>query len=275
MKRRMTPSRAATIAFAVAAVGSSLFAPAKAPARMPLRELGGTVLVLQVDAQAAQAQAAEYGLATTPDVIARSIPILRARLEALGVRGGDVHREGMDRIVVEAPGQANSPRLRAVVTDAARLTFQLVDDSYDPGAPNGGPPPPDDALLPNLSRPCESVCRLAVKRHAWITGSMIATAQLGFNRFSKEPVVEFRLDSAGALRFAEATRENVGHRFAIVLDGKVITAPVIESPMLGGQGEINGNFTVETASDLALLLRSRALPAPLMVVEQREKRPPA
>jgi protein-export membrane protein SecD len=256
--------------FALAAAGVFLFAPAQVRARLPSNEHDGAVLVLQVDAQAAQTQAAEFGSLATSDAIARSIPILRARLEALGVRDGDVRQEGKDRIVVDAPGQANSPRLRAVMTDRARLTFQLVDDSYDPQAPNAGPPPSDDVILPDVSgRRCGGACSLAVRRQVWVTGGMIAHAQQGFNLQSDLPVVQFRLDPAGALSFAGATRENVGHRFAIVFDGKVIETPVIETPILGGKGEIDGNFTVESAADLALLLRSGELPAPLMVVDTR------
>jgi preprotein translocase subunit SecD len=102
---------------------------------------------------------------------------------------------------------------------------------------------------------------------------MIAHAQQGFDPQFDRPVVQFRLNPAGALRFANATRENVGHSFAIVLDGKVISAPRIESPILGGQAQIDGDFTVESASDLALLLRSGELPVPLMVVEQSQAPP--
>ncbi len=262
---------AAPVTLALAVMGVLPGTPAKVMARMPPGELGRTVLVLQVDPLAAQAQADETGSPTTSDAISGSLPILRARLAALGVRGGDVRQEGKDRIVVEAPGLADSPRFRAVMTDAAHLTFQLVDDIYAPQASDAGPLPPDDVLLPDLSRPCDGVCRLAVKRRAWITGGMIAHAQQGFDPQTSQPVVQFRLDSAGTLRFAEATRENVGNRFAIVFDGKVITAPRVESPILGGQGEITGDFTVESASDLALLLRSGELPAPLMIVEQRQE----
>jgi len=107
-----------------------------------------------------------------------------------------------------------------------------------------------------------------VKKRVSVDGGMLTHAQQGFNQQTGEAVVEFRLNGAGAHRFGQVTTENVGHRFAIVLDNKVISAPVIQTPIIGGQGEITGNFTVDSATQLALLLNSGALPAPLKVVEQ-------
>src|SRR5581483_3300429 len=102
-----------------------------------------------------------------------------------------------------------------------------------------------------------------------VSGADLTDAQAGFDQRTGEPVVNFRFDTAGARRFAQVTQENVGRPFAIVLDNKVISAPVIREPILGGSGQISGSFTVQQANDLAILLRAGALPAPLTVIEQR------
>jgi len=128
-----------------------------------------------------------------------------------------------------------------------------------------GEVPPGTALLPSTDgfQPF-----YVVQRRVLVSGGMLVDAQPSFDQNS-QPSVNFRFDSVGGRRFGEATRENVGHRFAIVLDGKVISAPVIREPILGGSGEITGHFTVQSAQDLALLLRAGALPAPIKVMEQR------
>ena len=108
-----------------------------------------------------------------------------------------------------------------------------------------------------------------VKRRALVSGDMLVDSRQAFDPQTGQPVISFRFNSQGAGRFGDATRQNIGKRFAIVLDNKVVSAPVIQGAILGGSGQISGNFTPESANDLALLLRSGALPAPLKVEEQR------
>ncbi len=126
--------------------------------------------------------------------------------------------------------------------------------------------PPEDELLYSTDKP---PVPYVIKRQTLVSGENLVDAQPGFDQRSGEPVVTFRFDATGAKRFARVTQENVGLPFAIILDGKVISAPVIREPILGGSGQISGNFTVQEATDLAVLLRSGALPAKLTVIEER------
>src|SRR5262249_8816308 len=108
-----------------------------------------------------------------------------------------------------------------------------------------------------------------IKKQVLVSGGDLTDAQLGFDQRTSEPVVNFRFNSAGSRKFAQATTENVGQPFAVVLDNEAISAPVTREPITGGQGQISGNFTVQSANDLAVLLRAGALPAPLTVIEER------
>ncbi|MGH6970500.1 MAG: protein translocase subunit SecD, partial [Caulobacteraceae bacterium] len=211
---------------------------------------------LALTAQAIQAE--------TRNAVAQSIEIIRRRIDLLGTKEPDIRQQGAARIAIEAPGESDPEKLKNVIGQTAKLTFQMVDESI----PQPGPStvaPPDDEVLPEESR---TEPYIAVKRRVSVDGGMLTHAQQAFDPQSNEPVVEFRLNAAGARRFGQVTSQNVGHRFAIVLDNKVISAPVIQSPIIGGQGQITGNFTVDSATQLALLLNSGALPAPLKVVEE-------
>jgi preprotein translocase subunit SecD len=148
------------------------------------------------------------------------------------------------------------------------MTFQLVDETANPAA--GGPPPLGDEYLPMQDRPNE---KIAVRKRVDVDGADLTNAQAGTSPETGEWVVNFTFNSIGARRFADITRSNVNHRFAIVLDNKVISAPVIREPITGGRGQISGSFTAQSANDLAVLLRAGALPAPLTVVEQRSVGP--
>jgi preprotein translocase subunit SecD len=141
----------------------------------------------------------------------------------------------------------------------------MVDTTVPPDQAQAGRVPPDSEVLPNTGNPPSIV----VKKQVLVSGSDLADAQTGFDPRSGEPVVNFKFNTAGSRKFAQATTENVGQPFAIVLDNKVISAPVIREPITGGQGQISGNFTVQSANDLAILMRAGALPAPLTVVEER------
>jgi protein-export membrane protein SecD len=150
------------------------------------------------------------------------------------------------------------------------MTFQLVDTTASPEEARRGKVPPGDELLqaaPDPRNPNAAGQFYVVRRRVMVSGDTLIDAQPSFNQ--NQPVVSFKFDSIGARRFADATSANVGKPFAIVLDNKVISAPIIKDAIIGGSGIIEGNFTVQSANDLALLLRAGALPAPLSVLEER------
>ncbi|WP_309091169.1 protein translocase subunit SecD [Phenylobacterium sp.] len=209
----------------------------------------------------AEAQQAEASRA-----VEQSIEIIRRRIDELGTREPTIVRQGSDRIVVQAPGESDPERLKNVIGQTAKLTFQMVDESASPAEAAAGRVPPGSELLPYEDGETPTI---VVKRRAVVTGEMLTTANAAFHPDTGQPIVEFRFNGQGARRFGDATTQNVGKRFAIVLDKKVISAPVINTAITGGSGYIEGNFTSESANDLAVLLRAGALPAPLNVEEQR------
>jgi len=195
--------------------------------------------------------------------VEQSIEIIRRRIDELGTREPSITRQGSDRIVVQAPGESDPERLKRVIGQTAKLTFQMVDDTVSAAEAASGRIPPGAELLPSAEEGA-----VLVRKRVLVSGDMLTNAQQDYDQYGKA-AVNFRFDSQGAKRFASATTQNVGKRFAIILDGKVISAPVINSPIPGGSGIITGNFTVASANDLAILLRAGALPAPLTVEEQR------
>jgi preprotein translocase subunit SecD len=204
----------------------------------------------------------------TRNAVLQSIEIVRRRIDALGLKEPDIRQQGTDRIAIEAPGEGDPQALKDIVGQTAKLTFQLVDESA-PAIDASTVVPPDDQVLPYQETIGGGAPRfITVKRRVAVDGGMLTHAQMAFNPQTNEPVVEFRLNGAGARRFGDVTTQNVGHPFAIILDNKVISAPNIQSPILGGSGEITGNFTTDSATQLSLLLNSGALPAPLKVVQQ-------
>ncbi|MCB1538303.1 MAG: protein translocase subunit SecD [Rhodospirillales bacterium] len=193
--------------------------------------------------------------------IEQSIEIVRRRVDETGTREPSIAREGEDRIVVQLPGLGDPEHVKNLLGKTAKLGFQLVDsDAAMTGKPGLG-----DVMLPMQEYPGQS---LPVQKNAMITGDMLVNAQPSFNQ-NGQPVVTFQLNTLGAKRFCDVTTQNVGKPFAIVLDNVVISAPRINEPICGGSGQISGSFTVQTSSDLALLLRAGALPAPLKIVEER------
>ncbi len=188
--------------------------------------------------------------------ISQSIEIVRRRVDELGTTEPLIQRQGENRILVQAPG-GDAESLKAIIGTTAKLNFHLVKDAAEAGA--GGV-----KAFPMAEHPAQ---KLSVERRPLITGDMLETAQQTFQ--DGTPVISFRLNTAGTRRFCEVTKKNLKKPFAIVLDNKILSAPVIQSIICGGQGQISGNFTVEEASDLALLLRAGALPAPMQVVEER------
>ena len=204
--------------------------------------------------------------AVAAKAVAGEVEILRRRIDALGTKEPSITRQGTDRIVVEVPGESDPERLKAVIGQTAKLSFQMVDDTVTPEDISSGRIPPEDIVVPSGDGFAPAY---AVNRRALVTGEMLTNAGLGFSPQTGAPVVTFRFDGKGARRFADATTQGVGKRFAIVLDNKILSAPTINEPITGGSGEISGHFTPESANDLAVLLRSGALPAPLKVEEQR------
>jgi len=197
--------------------------------------------------------------------VGQSIQIIERRVNALGTVEPTIASEGSDRILVEVPGLQDPTRLEKLLGKTAKLTFQMVDQSQGAEQALAGRPPPDSEVLyeTKTNQP------VLVKKQVLVSGSDLIDAQPSFDRRTSEPIVTFRFNAAGAQRFAKATEQNVGRPFAIVLDNQVISAPVIREPIIGGSGEISGNFTVQEANDLAVLLRAGALPAPLTVAEER------
>jgi preprotein translocase subunit SecD len=198
------------------------------------------------------------------DAVTRSIEIIRKRIDSLGAKEPFITQQGSNRIVVEAPGESDPEKLKAVIGKTAKLTFQLVDTTVAAEDIAAGRLPPDVETLPSDDGYAPAY---VVKRRALVTGEMLTSAS-GSHDENNAPAVAFAFNSQGTSRFAEATRENVGKPFAIVLDKRVISAPNIRTAITGGTGLISGNFTEESAHELALLLKSGALPAPLTVVEQ-------
>lgn len=199
--------------------------------------------------------------------IEASIETVRRRIDAFGTTEPTIQRQGRDRILVQVPGVKDVARLKSLVGETGKLEFKMVDTQSDvQQAQQTGRAPVGRELA--ASEDGFSSAYLLHSR-AMVTGESLVDAQPGFDQRTNEPVVTFRFDTAGARRFGKATQENVGRPFAIVLDHKVISAPVIREPILGGTGQISGNFTVQAANDLAVLLRSGALPAKLTILEER------
>jgi len=224
---------------------------------MTLQVLGDQTIELSLVQEALNAEGAK--------AVEQSIEIIRRRIDALGTREPTIIRQGTNRIVVQAPGESDPERLKNVIGQTAKLTFQMVDDSVSLQDAAAGRIPPGSELLPS-EEPSEPV--QLVKRRAVVSGEMLTDARLSFDQ-AGQPVVSFRFNGQGARRFGDATADNTGKRFAIVLDGKIISAPRINEPIRGGSGQISGNFTEASANELAVLLRAGALPAPLKVEEQR------
>jgi protein-export membrane protein SecD len=199
----------------------------------------------------------------------QSIEIVRRRIDETGTKEPTIQREGDDRILVQLPGVENPEHVKELLGKTAKMTFQLVDTNASPEDARAGKLPPGDVLLPgDTTAKGQPTQYYVVRRRVMVSGDTLTDAQPTFGQ-NNDPVVSFKFDSAGARRFADATKENVGKPFAIVLDNKVISAPVIREPILGGSGQISGSFSVQSANDLALLLRAGALPAPLTVLEER------
>ncbi len=202
---------------------------------------------------------------TASGAVDTSIEIVRKRVDALGTKEPSIVRQGVNRIVVEAPGESDPEQLKRIIGQTAKLTFQMVDETVSPADVAANRIPPGSELLPD-DEPGPGV--LVVKKRVLVSGGELTSANVGTDQ-SQRPAIDFRFNGSGTQKFAEATSQNVGHRFAIILDGRVVSAPNIINPITGGSGQITGNFTIQSASELVNVLKGGALPAPLKIEEQR------
>jgi preprotein translocase subunit SecD len=198
--------------------------------------------------------------------IEQSIQIVERRVNQLGTVEPVIQRQGTDRILVQVPGLQDPSRLKELLGKTAKMEFRMVDTTVSPDQAQQGRVPPDSEVLMSSTSP---KIPYVIKKQVLVSGGDLTDAQPGFDQRSGEPIVSFRFNTSGSRKFAQATSENVGQPFAIVLDNEVISAPVIREPITGGSGQISGSFTVQQANDLAILLRAGALPAPLTVIEER------
>jgi protein-export membrane protein SecD len=228
--------------------------PPSLPGEFTVNDLPGDNLALTLQPAALVKRGVE--------AVQQSIEIVRRRIDETGVVDPQITRQGDSRIVVELPGVSDPERIKQLLGKTAKMTFHLLDESALPGSPA----PPGSELLPMQENPAE---KLYVRKHVEVDGADLTDAQPGTDSQSGSWDVTFKFNSLGAHRFADVTRANLGHRFAVVLDNQIITAPVIQGVIPSGTGQITGHFDAESATNLALLLRAGALPAPLQVVEER------
>ncbi|MDA0241000.1 MAG: protein translocase subunit SecD [Proteobacteria bacterium] len=203
-------------------------------------------------------------------IMQTSMQIISVRIDELGTKEPTIQRQGTDRILVQVPGVDDPERLKEILGKTAKMTFHLVPEDQS-SAFGRGRVPAGTKLLPFKDGAGRdgAVPNILVRKRIELGGDSLVDSQPTIDQQSGQPVVSFRFDSRGAKKFGDITRKNVNRRFAIVLDNEVISAPNIREPILGGSGIITGGFTVQSAGDLALLLRAGALPAPLTILEER------
>ncbi|PKB25109.1 preprotein translocase subunit SecD [Novosphingobium kunmingense] len=195
--------------------------------------------------------------------------VVRKRIDALGTREPTIIRQGDDRIVVQVPGLKDPAALKDLLGQTAKLEFKLVDTTANPAELAQGIAPPGAEIVYYADPAKDGAQPIAVRRLGGIKGDQLSNAQAGNNQQNNQPVVNITFDQQGGAKFAKLTTENVNRPFAIILDGKVLSAPNINEPIIGGTAQISGSFTAETANQLAIALRSGALPVDLKVVEER------
>jgi preprotein translocase subunit SecD len=200
--------------------------------------------------------------ATDERTLRQALEIIRRRVDEVGTREPTIMRQGTNRVLIQVPGIGSAAELKALIGTTAQLTFQpVVSRSASPDEPPG----PGNEILPAMN---EQGVYYILERAPVVTGEELVDAQPDFDQNGR-PAVSFRFNPTGARKFGDYTAQNIGNPFAIVLDGEVISAPVIQSHIAGGSGIITGNFTVEESTQLAVLLRAGALPAGLDFLEER------
>ncbi|GAB7140923.1 protein translocase subunit SecD [Deferribacterales bacterium RsTz2092] len=207
--------------------------------------------------------------------VSQSLEVIRNRIDEFGVSEPLIQRQGKDQIIVQLPGETDPERAIKLIGQTAQLRFYLVDENVPPAQLVGDNPtiPYDDILLyskelDKATGKVLSATPMALKREVLLTGDSLMDATVQYSQYN-DPVVAFRFDPAGARIFADVTRSNVGKRLAIVLDDNIYSAPNIREAITGGEGSISGRFTIETAQDLAIVLRAGSLPAPVEILENR------
>ena len=200
----------------------------------------------------------DYGLVLLKNSsLDQAIEIVRRRVDEVGTNEPNILKRGNDRILVELPGLDDPGRIKSLLGKTANLTFQFISSSSE-----------ESFGTEKLSFE-DGTSEAIVSKRIVLSGDNLMDAKPTMNNQTNETVVSFSLDRVGAKKFGKATSNGVGKRLAIVLDGKIISAPEVREPIIGGNGQISGNFTFQSATDLALLLRSGALPAPLNIIEER------
>ena len=187
----------------------------------------------------------------------QALEIVRRRIDEIGTNEPNILKRGNDRILVELPGLDDPKRIKSLLGKTANLTFRFVSNNNQ------------DSFGTEKLKYEDGLNEDLVSKRIILSGDNLLDAQPRMNNQTNETVVSFTLDRVGAKRFGKATSANIGRQLAIVLDGKIISAPVIRDTIARGSGQISGGFTFQTATDLALLLRSGALPAPLNIIEER------
>lgn len=208
---------------------------------------------------------AEAAKADAAKAVEQSIETIRRRIDSLGTKEPTITRQGTNRIMIQAAGESDPEKLKTIIGKTAKLTFQMVDESVSQEDIAAGRIPPGSVALPSEDAYAPFY---VVRKRALVSGDELTNAAQSFDQNGRA-AVSFAFNGQGSRKFGDATARNIGKKFAIVLDGKVLSAPVINGAITGGSGIITGNFTVESASELSLLLRSGALPAPLNVEDQR------
>lgn len=188
------------------------------------------------------------------NLIQQSIEIIRRRVDEDGTKEPTIQAQGLDRILLQVPGVKNSAELKSILGKTAKLTFHFLDDGY--------------AVSPGVKQLRDRRGYLyPIKQEVILSGDLLVDA--GTTYHEGQPAVSFRFNALGTRKFGQITKDNLGKVFAIVLDGEVVTAPRINTPINQGSGVISGSFTVAEANEVALLLRAGALPAPLKIIEER------
>ncbi|MER8839332.1 hypothetical protein NKH86_11275 [Mesorhizobium sp. M0913] len=201
----------------------------------------------------------------TSAALAQSVEVIKNRVRDLGVTDPVVQSTDEDGILIRTAGVADPQRLGQILTRPGRLSFQFVDQSMPVNEAINGRPPVGSAVFYSMGDP---PVPYLIENWVILSGENVVDAEATRNLAIDEPVVAFRLDSRGTARFKWATTQNVGKPFAVMLDDQVISVPIIREPIEGGTGQISGNFTAESANDLALLLRTGPLPARLTIAEE-------
>ena len=240
-------------------------------------QIGSALLGTQTNSLEVRSEASQIVLTPTEpgfneritNAISAALETVRRRIDSLGTTEPSIVRQGRDRILVQVPGYDDTARLKEVIGSTAKLTFHRVHDSVLPEQAQQGRLPAGYKVYPSDPKADREAASYLLQEVPIVQGEDLVDAQQGFDSRTNEPVINFRFNQKAARVFGKFTTDNIGRPFAIVLDEKVLSAPVIRSEILGGSGQISGSFTVESANDLAIKLRSGALPAKLTIVEER------